>query len=124
MTNDRTEYCRQWYLEHREEKITYAKKYYQNNRLKILENQRKYTEENKEKILERRQLHDRQRRRYEDRKQKERIQKIAYFNVLLGDKCEVCDSTENLVRHHFDYDKPLNVTTLCRRCHRTIHGGA
>lgn len=35
--------------------------------------------------------------------------------------CEACDSTTNIVGHHEDYDKPLEVLWLCRRCHGMLH---
>ena len=39
----------------------------------------------------------------------------------IGDKCLECGSTENLVRHHPDYNKPKNVVTLCTSCHIKLH---
>lgn len=40
----------------------------------------------------------------------------------LKDHCEFCgQSPKILVRHHFDYTKPLDVTTLCAPCHKAIH---
>jgi len=35
--------------------------------------------------------------------------------------CEACDNTTNIVGHHEDYDKPLEVLWLCRRCHGMLH---
>ena len=34
--------------------------------------------------------------------------------VPLKTYCEICDSEENLQRHHWNYDKPLLVNTLCK----------
>ena len=34
--------------------------------------------------------------------------------------CEMCGST-NSVAHHDDYEKPLDVRWLCRRCHEREH---
>jgi hypothetical protein len=40
----------------------------------------------------------------------------------LKDYCEFCEDTFLLrVRHHFDYTKPLEVTTLCVPCHKAVH---
>ena len=36
------------------------------------------------------------------------------------DKCSNCSSLAN-VYHHHDYNKPLDVTPLCRRCHINWH---
>jgi len=45
---------------------------------------------------------------------------------LLGGKCEICGSTENLELHHKDRNPknndPSNIQLLCRKCHRRIHG--
>lgn len=35
--------------------------------------------------------------------------------------CENCGSTENLHRHHPDYDKPLEIMVLCEPCHKEVH---
>ena len=35
--------------------------------------------------------------------------------------CEICGSKENLEKHHWRYDKPLMVNTLCRTCHTIQH---
>ena len=42
-------------------------------------------------------------------------------NLLTGDKCSQCGSTSNLIKHHPDYSKPLEVITLCRSCHKLLH---
>lgn len=36
--------------------------------------------------------------------------------------CEVC-AAEPAQMHHSDYSKPLDVTWLCKRCHRHFHKG-
>lgn len=35
--------------------------------------------------------------------------------------CAFCGATEGLEAHHHDYSKPLDVTWLCRPCHRRFH---
>lgn len=35
--------------------------------------------------------------------------------------CAFCGCDTNLEAHHHDYDKPLDVTWLCRPCHRRFH---
>ena len=37
------------------------------------------------------------------------------------DCCEACSSTSKIVGHHEDYDKPLEVEWLCRKCHGMLH---
>jgi hypothetical protein len=35
--------------------------------------------------------------------------------------CKLCGSTQNLVRHHPDYNKPLDFIVLCKGCHAKVH---
>lgn len=37
------------------------------------------------------------------------------------DKCEKCGSIENIVAHHCDYLKPLDVNWFCEICHKSWH---
>jgi hypothetical protein len=46
---------------------------------------------------------------------------FARHHVNVGSQCEICDSTENLERHHPDYAERLVVVTVCRACHVNIH---
>ncbi len=46
--------------------------------------------------------------------------KTKYF-IELKPCCEICGSTNNLQRHHWDYNKPLLVNTLCKECHSIQH---
>ena len=36
-------------------------------------------------------------------------------------ECDSCGTRLNLVQHHDDYRKPLEVRLLCRSCHTTLH---
>jgi len=36
-------------------------------------------------------------------------------------KCSMCGEEGNLVGHHEDYSKPIDVIWVCRRCHSKIH---
>ena len=38
-----------------------------------------------------------------------------------GTECETCGSEENLVAHHDDYLKPLDVRWMCQACHVNWH---
>jgi len=47
--------------------------------------------------------------------------------LVKGNSCECCGSEENLVGHHDDYLKPLEVRWMCQACHvgwHTINGEA
>lgn len=35
--------------------------------------------------------------------------------------CVICGSQENVQAHHYNYNKPLNITWLCIKHHRYIH---
>jgi hypothetical protein len=53
----------------------------------------------------------------------ERYHAVSMANYYLetGSKCEHCGTTEKLRKHHPDYNKPLEVVTLCAPCHRKLH---
>lgn len=46
-------------------------------------------------------------------------QKSRY--VRKNSNCEICNSQNNLTKHHWRYDKPLMVNTLCKECHDIQH---
>jgi ribosomal protein S27AE len=41
--------------------------------------------------------------------------------IVRPDVCETCGEGVGLVRHHRDYNKPLEVTWLCGSCHSKEH---
>lgn len=41
---------------------------------------------------------------------------------LIKQPCAFCGATEGLEAHHHDYAAPLDVTWLCKPCHRKFHG--
>lgn len=52
---------------------------------------------------------------------------VAVGNALRSGKlqkqpCAFCSATEGLEAHHHDYSLPLDVTWLCKPCHRKFHG--
>ena len=67
-----------------------------------------------EHIEESRKKHKRWR---DENPEKIKAQRIAVKHVPLDPKCSYCDSIDFLERHHPDYDKPLEVITLCKSCH-------
>lgn len=51
-------------------------------------------------------------------------QKVAYAiqkGELVRQPCEKCGTTENVVAHHEDYNKPLEVVWLCKFHHKERH---
>jgi ssDNA-binding Zn-finger/Zn-ribbon topoisomerase 1 len=38
--------------------------------------------------------------------------------LMRGTECHYCSATEGIEAHHWTYYRPLDVTWLCKRCHR------
>lgn len=51
-------------------------------------------------------------------------------SILYGDRCIVCDSPEEINRHHLAYGEehkdtlPHHIVPLCKTCHETYHANA
>lgn len=45
----------------------------------------------------------------------------AKSNIKVKGLCENCNINLAVDRHHKDYNKPLEVILLCKKCHRAIH---
>lgn len=64
---------------------------------------------------------------WKDKKQSEKSRKIKLKakikakTIPLCSSCDICSSTNNLQRHHWDYNKPLLINTLCLVCHKIQH---
>jgi len=46
---------------------------------------------------------------------------IKKGTLIKKDNCENCNSTKNVIAHHNDYSKPLDVIWLCDKCHIALH---
>ena len=46
---------------------------------------------------------------------------VRQGRLIKPDKCEDCHKSVTLTMHHEDYDKPLEVVWLCRKCHSKRH---
>lgn len=53
--------------------------------------------------------------------EKIKAQRLTQKKIQLKDKCDMCGDNNGLCRHHWRYDKPLLVNTLCRTCHQIQH---
>jgi len=59
----------------------------------------------------------------EPQKRKMRRAHTKAYDVPIEGKCSICGSTKSLMRHHPNYDNPLNIITVCRKCHKKLHNG-
>lgn len=93
----------------KEEQNKKALEYYYKNRKKVLEYQKarwqnKYQEDSE--FRQKRQLRDKSR--------------IVYGRSLKNKKCSKCESTNDLQRHHPNYES-IEFEILCRNCHNQLH---
>lgn len=94
------------------------KEYYKKNRERIKENNLNYYYNNKEKIL-----------LYQKKRCKKLIKnKQSHYYIrhlktprIRKEKCDICGGTNNLNRHHWDYNQPKKINILCEFCHITQH---
>lgn len=46
---------------------------------------------------------------------------ITLFDLIKPQPCEQCGTEERVEMHHKNYDKPLEISWLCRPCHMNLH---
>ncbi|UBH21922.1 hypothetical protein LAU42_09105 [Macrococcus armenti] len=133
------EYKRQHYERNKQKYKDKAKRWRKENPERVRENSVNYRQKNAEKLrVKKREYLDREevkesiaRRFREYRKdegflKKERARGMVNKRLLSGkivkpNKCEVCCSEGYVEAHHEDYDKPLEVVWVCKKCHENIH---
>lgn len=100
---------------HREEILKYNREYYIKNKEKEQVRCRKYKDEHQKELREYAQ-HIREETGYAHDK--------VYYAIKTGKitkkPCEVCGSM-SAEAHHCDYNKPLDVMWLCKKCHTEWH---
>jgi len=94
--------ARQYYREHVEQCKAYQKDYNKKNQSKINKRALEYYYKHREELRPKKNAQKRVRR------------------VPLKEKCELCGATEKLERHHPDYNKPLEVITVCATCNKKL----
>ena len=124
----------------------YNKQYYLKNKEKIKENVKSWSEENPDKMRgyvkkinsspkarirkdkwindnpEKNAKSKRMWRKNNYQRDKIKVQaRIKAQQIPLKKECGICKSKERLERHHWRYDKPLLVSTLCKDCHSVQH---
>jgi len=140
-----------WAEKNRERSNAIKKAYKERNREAYLAQQREYARkrylENREEILEkensperkiilgewREKNRERLNKKYlevyhtdPDQKKKHQVRAIVNKAIKAGKIvkpicCSVCQKTGRIEGHHEDYDKPLEVIWLCRKCHGNLH---
>ena len=111
---------KQWYQLNKEKKKQYQKEYWHLNRENIKNYQQDYSQLNREK------MRDKGNQYYRRNPEKHKARSMLNYAVRSGKihkplYCSCCDSDKHLEAHHTDYSKPLEVTWLCRTCHRELH---
>lgn len=116
--------AKQWREENPEKYRDYLADYYQRNAENLRIKHREYQDQPhvKEAIAAR----FRDYRKDEEFRKKERARGMVNKRLLSGkivkpNKCEVCCSEGYVEAHHEDYDKPLEVVWVCKKCHENIH---
>jgi hypothetical protein len=110
--------ARRYYSQNRESKILKMREYRLQEPEKTRLQSRKSQAKHKTERSERFRIYQKENRT------KRRAEQQARRKTGLQPKCFFCGSTENLERHHPDYNKPLEVLTVCHRCNLRIHNNA
>ena len=120
-----------WVKNNQDKVFNIKDKYYKNNRTKIISKSRLLSKLNPEKSNEYKLKYYKNHKReiifrnniYKiSNPEKYKAKMLAQYWIKLKQNCEICNSTNNLQRHHWRYDKPLLVNTLCIDCHKVQHG--
>lgn len=94
----------------------YRHTYWEKNKEKLYKSHVEYKRRNRKKISELTKSYRSRNNNKVMARSKARSKKIDEKSI-----CAYCESKENLERHHPNYDEPLNVIILCRKCHRGLH---
>ena len=96
-----------------------------NHRLDNPERVRAYDNQ-RARLPHRKALRDKHYRKFETHHPDKKAAHVALGNAVRDKRiqkrpCAFCGNNSNLEAHHHDYEKPLDVTWLCRPCHRRFH---
>jgi len=83
---------------------------------KVQKYNNKWRDDNRQKVYDK----DKERRKSPKCKIKLRVRELAR-KIPLGKECDICKTKNNLQKHHWRYDKPMLVNTLCSYCHNVQH---
>jgi hypothetical protein len=113
--SERLAYGKRWREVHRSELCAYRRKYYRSHRSEARLCSKRWRENNL--ALNRSQSLVRWRKWRDSHYDKHRAIKFARYHFPLGDCCEFCGSTVDLMRFLVEYKLPVDfVVTVCRSC--------
>lgn len=96
-------------------RINHKKRYSDNEyRDKVQKYNNEWRENNRDKVSD---INKKLRKKYPERM---RARELAR-SIPIGKECGICKSTKNLQKHHWRYDKPLLISTMCSECHTIQH---
>ena len=119
-----------WVAKNKKHLKNYKNKWYNDNieltkrrnRKWALNNPDKVNEFQKESNLKNREINNKRNKLWRlNNPEKKKAQSIAQYRIRLKKSCEICGNKRRLERHHWRYDKPLMVNTLCKPCHSIQH---
>ena len=107
--------------EQKEAYRTRARAWREAHREQSIQNSRRWREEKRKdpEWREKNRAYKREYYRQADEAKKKYARRLADGNALTA--CAKCGRTENLERHHPNYDKPKEVLILCQECHKNLH---
>ena len=118
------------YMKHQEKRKLWQKEYRAKNKEREAKRKIKWYKEHREQVIKRviKNYNENAERfiAYSGKHSKEhRIEcnanVLARRHIPITTPCQICGGTENLLRHHTDYSKPLEVQIVCTSCHKRIH---
>ncbi len=122
---------REYYLKNKDKCHKNASKWVKKNREAINKKNRERYEENPEKVLERMRKYRKSTKTYLKSYRKRHPEKIRAQsqlqdhvkrgNIIKPSNCSICNSEKWIEAHHADYNKPLVVVWVCKKCHNAIH---
>jgi len=140
-------YSKDYYLKNKDRISQKRKKYYKENKEKIKKQKKEYYKKNKKCIIERitkyqqtnKELHTKyirewrkknpekvreinKRIRLKENLKNSRARDLANYHIKIpkGQLCEMCFKQPAVLRHHWNYDFPLEVKFLDAWCHRLL----
>jgi hypothetical protein len=127
MAFDKKAYLKEWKMKNKDKVSEYQKNYmkeynknyYEKNKEELKEQMKKNSKNWSEQNKDKRAIN--QKKHAEKYPQKVFARGIADRQVPLKSSCEICGDKESLERHHWNYEKPLLVNTLCKPCHQIQH---